>query len=65
MLSADASREDMAAGLAAGADLYLPKPVEPARLFAALASLSDQRDGPAGRADGSGTEMTATSAGAA
>lgn len=39
MLSADASRQDRAAGLAAGADLYLTKPIEPARLLAALECL--------------------------
>lgn len=43
MLSADASAADIAAGLAAGADAYQAKPVQPQELFDWLASL-DQPD---------------------
>lgn len=43
MLSADASAADIAAGLAAGADAYLAKPVQPQELFDWLAAL-DQPD---------------------
>ena len=41
MLTANTLPEHQAASLAAGADLHMPKPIEPERLIAVLQSVAD------------------------
>lgn len=58
MLSADAAPADVEAGLSAGADAYLAKPIQPQELFDWLASL-DPADGYSGSSASDGGTGTA------